>query len=173
MILEGAGIDWSAIYMKGEFGVSPFLAGFAVALGALTQAVTRFFADSFVERYSPTAVSRFLLAILGLGTVLVFFANADWMALVGFALMGVGTSVIFPLAMSAAAQRTDRPAATNVASLAQISFVAFLLGPPLLGFIAEHFGIRWSFGIGIPLVILSLVFAGALGRRPVPHEVPA
>ena len=67
--------------------------------------------------------------------------------------------------------RTDRPAATNVASLAQISFVAFLLGPPLLGYVAEHFGIRWSFGIGIPLVILSLVFAGALGAKPIRHEV--
>jgi hypothetical protein len=66
-------------------------------------------------------------------------------AQVGFALIGAGTSVIFPLAMSAAAQLTDRPAPTNVASLAQISFVAFLLGPPLLGYIAERFGIRWSF----------------------------
>jgi MFS family permease len=171
MIMEGAGIDWSAIYMKDEFQVSPFLAGFAVALGAFTQAVTRFFADPFVERYSPTLVSRVLLSVLGVGAVIVFFSPSDWLSLVGFGLMGVGTSVIFPLAMSAAAQRTDRPAATNVASLAQISFVAFLLGPPLLGYVAEHFGIRWSFGIGIPLVILSLVFAGALGAKPIRHEV--
>jgi MFS family permease len=171
MIMEGAGIDWSAIYMKGEFQVSPFLAGFAVALGAFTQAVTRFFADPFVERYSPTLVSRVLLSVLGVGAVIVFFSPVDWLSLVGFGLMGVGTSVIFPLAMSAAAQRTDRPAASNVASLAQISFIAFLLGPPLLGYVAEHFGIRWSFGIGIPLVILSLVFAGALGAKPIRHEV--
>jgi MFS family permease len=171
MIMEGAGIDWSAIYMKQIFEVSPFLAGFAVALGAGTQALTRFFADAFVERYSPTAVSRVLLIVLGIGTLMVFFAVSDWMALIGFALMGVGTSVIFPLAMSAAAQRTDRPAATNVASLAQISFVSFLLGPPLLGYVAEHFGIRWSFGIGLPLVLLSLVFVGALGQKPISHKV--
>ncbi len=171
MIIEGAGIDWSAIYMRDEFQVTPFIAGFAVALGALTQAVTRFFIDPFVERYSPTVVSRVLLAILLAGTLLIFFATTDWMALTGFALAGVGTSAIFPLAMSAAAQRTDRPAATNVASLAQTSFVAFLLGPPLLGYIAEHFGIRWSFGIGIPLVILSLIFADALGKKPLRHEV--
>ena len=171
MIMEGAGIDWSAIYMRDEFAVSPFVAGFAVALGAGTQAVTRFFADPFVERYSPTVVSRVLIAVMGLGTVLVFFAVSDWMALGGFALIGVGTSVIFPLAMSAAAQRTDRPAATNVASLAQISFVAFLLGPPLLGFIAEHWGIRWSFGIGLPLIIVSLLVANSLGSKPIPHEV--
>jgi MFS family permease len=166
MIMEGAGIDWSAIYMKDEFAVSPFLAGFAVALGALTQALTRFFADSFVERYSPTAVSRLLLTVLGIGTLLVFFASSDWMALVGFGLMGVGTSVIFPLAMSAAAQRTDRPAATNVASLAQTSFTAFLLGPPLLGFVAQHLGIRWSFGVGLPLVVLSFAMASALAPVP-------
>ena len=171
MIMEGAGIDWSAIYMRDEFQVTPFVAGFAVALGAFTQAATRFFADPFVERYSPTVVSRTLLGVLGIGALLVFFATSDWMALLGFGLMGVGTSVIFPLAMSAAAQRTDRPAATNVASLAQTSFVAFLLGPPLLGYVAEHFGIRWSFGIGIPLVVLSLVFAYALGKKPLSHKV--
>jgi MFS family permease len=171
MIMEGAGIDWAAIYMRDVFAVSPFLSGFAVALGALTQAVTRFFADPFVEHYSPTVVSRVLLAVLGFGVLLVFFASTDWLALIGFALMGVGTSVIFPLAMSAAAQLTDRPAPTNVASLAQISFVAFLLGPPLLGYVAEHFGIRWSFGLGLPLVILSFLCAGALGTKPIQHEV--
>jgi MFS family permease len=171
MIMEGAGIDWSGIYMRDEFQVSPFLVGFAVALGALTQALTRFFADYFVERYSPTDVSRVLLSVLFIGTLLIFFATTDWMALIGFGLAGVGTAVIFPLAMSAAAQRTDRPAATNVAALAQTSFTAFLLGPPLLGYVAEHFGIRWAFGIGIPLIILSLIFAGALGKKPVRHEV--
>ena len=171
MIMEGAGIDWAAIYMRDVFAVPPFLSGFAVALGAGAQAVTRFFADPFVERYSPTAVSRVLLRVLGVGVLLVFFAPSDWLALVGFALMGVGTSVIFPLAMSAAAQLTDRPAPTNVASLAQISFVAFLLGPPLLGYVAEHFGIRWSFGVGLPLVILSIVCARALGTKPLKHEV--
>jgi len=171
MIMEGAGIDWSAIYMRDVFGASPFLSGFAVALGAWAQAVTRFFADPFVERYSPTAVARVLLGVLGAGVLLVFFAPSGWLALVGFAMMGIGTSVIFPLAMSAAAQLTDRPAPTNVASLAQVSFVAFLLGPPLLGYIAEYFGIRWSFGIGLPLVILSIVCVGALGTRPLKHEV--
>ena len=171
MIMEGAGIDWSAIYMRDVFEASPFLSGFAVALGAWAQAVTRFFADPFVERYSPTAVARVLLGVLGAGVLLVFFAPSGWLALVGFALMGMGTAVIFPLAMSAAAQLTDRPAPTNVASLAQISFVAFLLGPPLLGYIAEYFGIRWSFGIGLPLVILSIVCVGALGTRPLKHEV--
>ena len=106
-----------------------------------------------------------LLAVLGAGTLLVFAAPTAWAALLGFALMGVGTSAIFPLAMSAAAQRSDRAAATNVAALAQISFVAFLLGPPLLGYVAQTLGIRWSFGVGLPLVGLSFAAAAALRAR--------
>lgn len=165
VMMEGAGIDWSAIYMRDVFASEPFLAGLAVALGAGAQALMRFLADGFVDRSNPVVVARILLAILGLGAVMVFFAHAPWTALIGFVLMGLGTSAIFPLAMSAAAQRTDRPASVNVAALAQISFVGFLLGPPLLGYVAEHFGIRWAFGIGLPLVALSMLAAGALGPR--------
>ena len=173
MILEGAGIDWSAIYMRDIFSAAPFWSGFAVALGAGAQAVTRFFADSFVERWSPVVVARGLLTISGIGALIVFFTPVWWLAYIGFAMIGVGTSALFPLAMSAAAQRTDRPAAVNVAALAQISFVSFLVGPPLLGYIAEHFGIRWAFGVGIPLVILGLLMADALDARRQARQVPA
>lgn len=165
MLMEGAGIDWSAIYMRNVFGAEPFWAGLAVATVAGSQALARFFADGFVDRYSPVLVARSLLTILGLGVVLVFFAPFAWSAYLGFAMIGVGSSALFPLAMSAAAQQTDRPAAINVAALAQFSFTAFLLGPPLLGYVAEHFGIQWTFGIGLPLVILGIATAQVLAPR--------
>ena len=165
MVLEGAGADWSAIYMRDVFGAAPFLAGLAVAVGAGAQAVARFFADRFVEKHQPVAVARVLLGVLGMGTLLVFTAPATGVALLGFGLIGVGTSAIFPLAMSAAAQRTDRAPATNVAALAQFAFVAFLLGPPLLGQVAQAFGIRWAFGVGLPLIALSFAAAAALRAR--------
>jgi len=100
-------------------------------------------------------VARVLLALLGIGCVMVTFANAPALALFGFGLMGVGTSALFPLAMSAAAQRTDRPAAANVAALAQTAFVAFLLAPPLL--------VSWP-SIGHPLVFWCRPAAGAAER---------
>jgi MFS family permease len=166
MLMEGASIDWSAIYMRTVFESGPFVAGFAVALFAFSQAAARFFADSFVERHSPSGVGRVLTATMALGVLLLFFSPAPIVSLLGFVLVGIGSSAIFPLAISAAAQRTDRPAAINVAALSQISFVAFLLGPPLLGSAAEHWGIRWAFGLGMPLIVLSFLMAGALGRKP-------
>ena len=164
MLLEGGSMDWSAIYMRNVFEATPFMQGFVVAAFAFSQATTRFFADTYVDRSSPANVARVLLCVLMAGCLLVAFSPVLLLSLLGFSLMGMGTAVLFPLAMSAAAQRHDRAASTNVAALAQISFSAFLLGPPLLGFIADHWGIRASFGIGLPLVIVSLLTAGALGK---------
>ncbi len=171
MAMEGGYMDWSVIYMDSIYDSVPLVAALAVTFGALAQGITRFFADGFVERYSPTSVTRVLLGIMTIGILLVFLPMNEWLSLAGFALLGIGSSAIFPLAMSAAAQRTDRAAAVNVAALAQTSFVTFLLAPPLLGFIAEHWGITWSFGIGLPLVVLSFAFAGALGQKPIAHRV--
>ena len=165
MLLEGAGADWSAIYMRNVFEAAPWVCGLAVAAGAFTQAVMRFFADGLVERFSPVVFARSLLTVLGCGALLVMLAPGPAWALLGLGMVGAGTSGIFPLAMSAAAQRTDRPATVNVAALAQISFVVFLLGPPLLGQVAEHFGVRFVYGVCLPFVLLSLVSAGALGQR--------
>ncbi len=170
MLLKGAQADWSVIFMRDEFAAEPFVSGIAFALGALTQGVSRYFADRFDERFGPFAVARGMIAILAVGVVLVTFSPAVPAALIGFGLMGIGTSGIFPLAIPVAAQHTDRPAALNVAAVAPLSFAVFLIGPPLLGFVAEHFGIRLSFGIGIPLVVLSWFMAfslrqNAAGRR--------
>lgn len=155
MMLEGAGFDWSVIFMRDVYQTVPFISGMALAIGALAQGTTRFFADSYVDRFGAISVARASVITLGLGAVIVTFSINPITALIGFALLGVGNSVIFPLAMSAAAQRTDRTPATNVAGLAQLSFITFLIAPALLGIVAEQFGIRVSFGLGIPLVLLS------------------
>lgn len=155
MLLEGAGAEWSVIYMRSIFDAPPFINAFAFAIGAFAQAVVRFYADGIIDRLGPLKVARTLILLLGLGATLVSFAPSPFIAILGFALMGVGTSAVFPLAMSAAAQRTDRPAAVNVAALAQLSFITFLVAPPFLGFVAEHFGDRYVYGVGLPLVVLS------------------
>lgn len=170
MLMEGAGLDWSAIYMTNLWGSDAFSAGLAVAIVAGSQAVGRYYSDGFVERFSPAIIARVQLGILGVGLVLLLISPGPLVSLLSFGLLGLGSSAIFPLAISAAAQRTDRPAATNVAALAQISFVAFLLGPPLLGFVGEHWGIRWVYALGLPFVGLSFLASGALGHRETAGE---
>ena len=162
MLLESASIDWSVIYMRDIFFTPPFINGLAIVMVALTQFSVRYYADQYVEIYGSEKVSKISVVAMLIGVVSVCFSNSPYLSLVGFVFIGGGSAVIFPLAMSAAAQKTDRPAAINVASLAQISFLVFLLAPPILGFIAENFGIRISFGIGLPLVIVSWFFISSL-----------
>jgi MFS family permease len=165
MLMEGAGIDWSAIYMRNIYSSGPFMAGIAVAVVTLSQAIARFFADGYIEKHSPASVTRLLSGVLLAGTIIASLAISPLLSLLGFALIGIGCSVMFPLAISAAAQMTDRPSAINVASMVQTSFMIFLLGPPLLGTLGEHFGTQWIYGFGAPLAILSLFTAAALGEK--------
>jgi len=165
MVLEGASMDWSAIYMRDSFGSDKFWQGIAVASFAVLQGLMRFYADGVVERFSPAALARVLFVALGLGCITVVLSPWPILSLIGFAAMGLGTSAIFPLAMSAAAQRNDRPSALNIAALAHFSFMIFLIAPPILGFIAHGWGIRTAYGIALPFVLISLVTAGALGKK--------
>ena len=165
MLLESASIDWSVIYMRDIFFTPPFINGLAIVMVALTQFSVRYYADQYVEIYGSEKVSKISVVAMLIGVVSVCFSNSPYLSLVGFVFIGGGSAVIFPLAMSAAAQKIDRPAAINVASLAQISFLVFLLAPPVLGFIAENFGIRISFGIGLPLVIVSWFFISSLKSK--------
>ena len=166
MLAEGSAIDWSVIYMRDLFATLPLVNGTALALTALFQFITRYFADEFVDLYGPRHVARICLWIMLAGIILVAGAPVWPLALVGFACLGAGSSVIFPLAMSAAAQLKDRPAAVNVAALAQISFVVFLLAPPLLGLVAEYIGIRYAFAICLPFAVLSLFSLHSLSPAP-------
>ena len=80
--------------------------------------------------------------------------------------MGGGSAVIFPLAMSAAAGRDDRPSEENVAALAQFAFSTFLFAPPLLGIISEHYGLRIAFAIALPFILLSFLKRTVMPKKP-------
>ena len=155
MLVEGASIDWSVIFMRDIFNTVPIVSGLALALAAIAQGFIRYFADQFVDKYGPERVSLYSLIAMVSGVGCVVFSFDPMIALLGFLLMGGGSAVIFPLAMSAAAQRTDKTPEENVASLAQFVFVIFLLAPPILGFVGEHAGLRWSFALCFPLLIIS------------------
>lgn len=162
LLAEGASIDWSAIYMRDVFAVEPFVGGLSVTIFSLLMAIARLTMDPVVDKFRPHIVASTLLSIAIIGIVLVAAAPHPYIALIGFALAGVGCSSIFPLAISAAARRTDRPASVNVAALGQTTFVVFFAGPPLLGFVAEEFGIRFSYWAVLPLLIVALLATKSL-----------
>ena len=155
MLVEGASIDWSVIFMREIHSASPFISGFSLAMAAFSQALVRFFGDNLLNKFGPILISVASLFFMFLGIFLVVLSNSSTLAIFVFLFLGAGWAVIFPMAISIAASRSDRPAETNVASLTQFAFGMFLLGPPILGFVGEAYSLRWSFSLCIPLLILS------------------
>ena len=155
MLVEGASIDWSVIFMREIHSASPFISGFSLAMAAFSQALVRFFGDNLLNKFGPILISVASLFFMFLGIFLIVLSNSITLAIFGFLFLGAGSAVIFPMAISIAASRSDRPAETNVASLTQFAFGMFLLGPPILGFVGEAYSLRWSFSLCIPLLILS------------------
>ena len=139
LIAEGAGIDWSVIYMRDSFEIAQFVESSSLIAFTFVMALTRFFADPVVEKFGTVIMARLSLGITIVGVALVGVAPTFWIAILGFMLLGMGSSIIYPLAVSAAARRQDRPSSINVASLAQTAFLVFFIGPASLGFIAESY----------------------------------
>jgi len=94
--------------------------------------------------------------------LMVVFAWHSLVTLAGFALVGIGVSVGFPLAVTAAASLRDRPAAANVAILSFMALTGFLIGPPLIGFIAEVSGLRVGLAVLLVPLAVSLAFTRML-----------
>lgn len=167
MLMEGAGLEWSVIFMRDTFDATPSISSLGLVVFAFFMAAGRLFGDQFVDRFGPRDVVLTLLATCLLGLLAVGFAPNPIVALLGFGLMGAGASAIYPALISEAARRTDRPSETNVAAFAQIVFSVFLLGPPLLGFVAQYFGIRMTYLVCVPLVLFSVYFAFRVSKKPV------
>ena len=162
---EGTANDWTSVALIDGHDVSPALGtlGFAVFLTAMT--VARWLGPGLLDRYGRVPVVRLLagLAVVGL---LLFVFGPTWLAYVGALLWGAGTSLGFPVGMSAAA---DEPAhaASRVSVVASIGYCAFLGGPPLIGFLGEHVTVLKALTVVAVLLAVATAIAGTL-RPPAP-----
>ena len=95
MLIEGAGIDWSVIFMRDIFSTL-LINGMALFLGAAGQFIVRFNADNVVERIGSKNVAKLSISVMFLGLIFVSFSNFSYLVLFDF-LMGGGTALGFLL----------------------------------------------------------------------------
>ncbi|MDM7981709.1 MAG: MFS transporter [Rhizobium sp.] len=162
---EGAVADWSAVYLKDVFATSGMATGMGYVVFALMVSVGRFVGDGAKERFGSVMLARVCLVFALSGMVLVVMAPVTPLVYLGLACVGLGVSVGFPLAVTAAADLGDRPAAENVAILSFIALLGFLVGPPMIGFVAEVLDLRSGLATLLPALLLSILLAGLLRPR--------
>ena len=134
---EGTGNDWISVATIDGYRVSAAVGTFAFAVFLAAMTSGRWFGPGLLDRYGRVVVVRVLAATGIAGSVLFVFAPITPLAFVGVVLWGLGSSLGFPVGMSAGA---DEPhyAAGRVSVIASIGYCAFLLGPPVVGFLGDQ-----------------------------------
>lgn len=161
LICEGAVGDWGAIYLREGLGSAAGVAAVGYAVFALTMAGGRFAGDWLATRFGSGNVVRAggALVVAGIGLALV--STMPVIAIAGYGLVGAGVSCVFPLIMSAAARTPGVAPGVGIAAMATAGYTGFLIGPPLIGGMAELFTLRGALGV---LAIFGLVIM-LLGTR--------
>ncbi|UJW87827.1 MFS transporter [Devosia sp. SL43] len=168
---EGAMADWSAIFLRDALGAGAGTVGLGYAVFAMMVAAGRFGGDTLKRHFGAVNTARICGVLAVIGAAMLYVAPNTPLALVGFGIIGLGVSVGFPLAVTAAAGLTDRPASANVATLSFVALLGFLVGPPVIGFVAEHADIRWGIACLVPVLLVSLFLSGRLAVKPKPPTV--
>ena len=157
---EGGANDWLALGVSEDHGAGPAAGAAALATFSVAMTVVRLFGGPLVDRFGRVIVLR-ILAITAAGGILLFILAPNTpLVFVAAALWGIGASLGFPLGMSAAADDPAK-AAARVSAAATIGYIAFLGGPPVLGFISEHVGLLNTLYILVVLAALSGLFSAA------------
>lgn len=161
LVGEGAMGDWSALYLRDTLGTDEGFATYGYAAFAVAMTVGRFLGDALNHRFGAKAlvIGGGLLTAVGLASGL--FANTVWSVLFGFASVGLGLSVMFPIMVSIAAQQSPDNKGAAIAAVATMGYTGFLLGPPIIGFVSHYTSLTWGLGV---VVVLALVIA-LLGSR--------
>lgn len=157
---EGAMLDWSALFLKENRGVTAELAGVGYATFSIAMAAMRLLGDRIVERFSgkTVVVAGGLIAALG-----IFLAvSTPWIAttLLGFVLLGIGAANIVPVFFSEGGKLKGIPASVAIPAISTMGYAGQLAGPALLGFIAYHFSLSIALTFtGVLLLSVALAYA--------------
>ncbi|MPY56094.1 MFS transporter [Streptomyces spongiae] len=164
-LAEGSANDWLPLIMVDGHGVDPAL-GSAIYTGfAAAMTIGRFAGGVFIDRLGRTLVVRASAISATLGIALVVFADSAALAGAAVLFWGLGASLGFPLTLSAAGDSGPDPAA-RVSLVAKIGYVAFLVGPPSLGFLGDHYGLRLAMIVVLAFTAVAIFLAPAVGSRP-------
>ena len=177
MMTEGASLDWSAAWLRGELGAGPTLAGMAFAAFSATMAVGRFGGDWLRRRWGAVALVRGSALIAAVGLAFAVLIATPLAAVIGFACAGLGLSNAVPVMFGAAGRLPGTQPGAGIAATASVGYLGFLIGPPLIGFAAQATSLGTALGLLVVACSLVAVFSSIVRIADDPaakgHDAPA
>lgn len=161
LLSEGAIADWSAIYMRDIIQSDPYLVGFAYAGFALLMAVGRLSGDALIPILGKKKLVFYGGLVSTFGLLLAILSHSALLAILGFSLTGLGFSCIVPVLFISAANEPGYSSGTGIAAVTTLGTAGFLVGPPMIGILAEWYGLNW----GMAFVLFCTVAVSLLSLR--------
>lgn len=160
---EGSVAEWGSIVLHQAKGAEEGVAALAYGTFALFMAISRFAGDHLRARFGDAKMifCGGALALAGISVVII--SPSPYLCLFGYVLMGIGLSPVFPIAISNAGRSKEVSPKTASAIVSFVGYSGLLVIPPLLGFLAEHFGLEKA--LFLPFGAIILVICGGFAFR--------
>lgn len=163
-LAEGAANDWLPLLMVDGHGLDATMGSLVFVGFAAAMTLGRFSGGFFLDRFGRAAVVRASAVSGAVGLLLVIFSDNAAVAATAVLFWGLGASLGFPVALSAAGDSGPDQTA-RVSLVAIIGYVAFLVGPPALGFLGDHYGLRSAMVAVLVFVAAAILIAPAADTR--------
>ena len=161
MVPEGAVLDWAALYLATDLGSDVSTSGYAFGFFAGTMALVRFAGDRVRNRFGAVRTLRVSALVAAAGMMSAALAPTDWIAIACFAVSGLGVANMVPILFSAAGNHPGLSAGAGIAAVSMAGYTGILFAPSSIGFVAEHIGYRWTYGV----LALILVVVATMADR--------
>ena len=163
--MEGIAVEWSAIFLRESVGADPGAAGLGVVAFSAGMAVSRFGGDRLVARFGQRAVARFgaSSAFVALAAMLIVHRSAPSVTALG--IVGLGLGSVVPLAFRTAGRTLRRGHASALPLVVTAGSAGSIVGPLLVGFIADLATLRLAFLVPLVASAVSALAAGATRDR--------
>lgn len=158
-LIEGAVVDWGALLIIDRELTTPKSAGIGYILFSVAMVIARLLGDGIVKAIGEFKVLIFGVIITILGILIIVLSNITIIALSGFMFIGLGVANLVPIFFSAAGRQSVMPPAIAIASVTTTGYAGILLGPVIIGYVAEVTSLSIGFSILIPLIVLIVIFS--------------
>lgn len=142
-ICEGGMYDWSGIYFKEVLKTPIFTYGYLTFV--IFMSISRFTSDYIIAKIGYAANYLLSAGLIILGILISILFPVFWIAIIGFALTGIGTASIFPMILSLAGKSEKYSAGMGISIVVTYSIFGMLIGPPLIGYLSHAFDLRIAF----------------------------
>lgn len=162
---EGAVIDWAGVFLVDHLRVEPGVAASGFAAFSLAMAIGRLTGDRATARLGFVRFSVISALLAGGGLALALASTNLLVAIVGFAVAGIGFANLVPILFSQAARATPDAPQRGIAGVAGIGYLGLVAGPPGIGFVAEQLGLPFALSaVAVSTLASALVLPAAFAR---------